>query len=233
MLDAFGHIAGMTAIVVNLVAIVAAVPMTPRQRLVAAGGAGAWIGLATAIAASGALAFSAGPPVPLIAVLFATPLVVAAALWLSSPAFRAALLAIPTELLIGLNAMRVIGVLFLALAAVGRMSGPFPYSAGLGDIITGLVAIPLARRVARGESTAIAGWNAFGALDLIVAVGLGLTTAQGSPVQILNVGVGAAAMLSLPYSLVPTVLVPFYLVTHAVVAAQLAARRNARTLAAA
>jgi hypothetical protein len=37
--------------------------------------------------------------------------------------------------------------------------------------------------------------------------------------------VGSAAMQYLPYCLVPTVLVPFYLITHAIVAAQLAATR--------
>ena len=122
----------------------------------------------------------------------------------------------------------MLGVLFLALAAVGRLSGPFPYFAGIGDIVTGLFAIPLALRVARGEAASIAAWNAFGALDLFVAVGLGLTSGQGGPLQLLHVGVGSEAMQSLPFSLVPTVLVPFYLITHAVVAAQLVARRRAR-----
>ena len=57
-------------------------------------------------------------------------------------------MAIPTSLLIGLNAMRVLGVLFLLLALDGRLAGPFPFSAGLGDIITGVFAIPLALTVA-------------------------------------------------------------------------------------
>ena len=85
-------------------------------------------------------------------------------------------LAIPTSLLIGLNALRVIGVLFLMLAAVDRLSGPFPYSAGLGDVITGILAIPLAR----GNLRRVVEWNAFGALDLFAAIGLGLTSAQGA-----------------------------------------------------
>jgi hypothetical protein len=231
MLNMLGHITGMAAILVNVIVIVSVVPMTLRQRLIAAGVAGAWIGLATALGAAGALAFSPEQPVPLVGVLFATPLLAAAALWLGSESFRAALMAIPTELLIGLNALRVVGLLFLALAAVGQLSGPFPYSAGFGDVITGLIAIPLALRVARGEPASIAAWNAFGALDLFAAAGLGLTAAQGSPLQILHVGVGSEAMQSLPFSLVPTVLAPFYLIVHAVVAAQLATRRKSRALA--
>jgi len=229
MLNLLGHITGMVAIVVDIVAIVSIVPMTLGQRLTAAGVAGAWVGLATAISATGALAYSPDQPVPIVGLLFATPLLGAATLWFNSQSFRAALLAIPTELLIGLNAMRLLCVLFLALAAVGRLSGPFPYSAGIGDIVTGLIAIPLALRVARGEPASIAAWNAFGALDLFAAVGFGLASGQG-PMQLLHVGVGSEAMQALPFSLIPTVLVPFYLITHAVVAAQLMTRRKTRAL---
>jgi hypothetical protein len=143
------------------------------------------------------------------------------------PRARGAVLAIPTSLLIGLNAMRVLGVLFLLLVAVGRLSGPFPLSAGLGDIITGALAIPLAVRAARSAELpvrAIRLWNAFGALDLVAAIGLGVTSAVGSPIQLIHWGVGSQAMQYLPFCLVPTVLVPFYLVTHAIVAVQLAVR---------
>jgi hypothetical protein len=172
--------------------------MSLGQRLLAAGVAGAWIGMATALGADGALVYSPDQPVPVVGLLFAAPLLAAAALWLGSQRFRAGLMAIPTELLIGLNALRLLGVLFLALAAVGRLSGPFPYSAGLGDIITGLIAIPLALRLARGEPAPIAAWNAFGALDLFAAVGFGLASGQG-PLQRLHVGVGSQAMQALPF----------------------------------
>jgi hypothetical protein len=56
---------------------------------------------------------------------------------------RAALLGLPTRLMIGLNIARVLAVLFLLLAAQGRLAGPFPFLAGWGDIITGVFAIPL------------------------------------------------------------------------------------------
>ena len=233
MLNMLGHITGVTAIVVDVVAIISIVPLTLRQRLFAAGVAGAWVGLATAVAATGALVYSPDQPIPVVGALFATPLLAAAALSLGSKSFRTALMAIPTELLIGLNALRLLGLLLLMLAVVGRLSGPFPYFAGIGDIITGLLAIPLALRVARGEAASIGAWNAFGALDLFVAVGLGLTSGQGGPLQLFHVGVGSEAMQSLPFSLIPTVLVPFYLITHALVAAQLVARRRTRALAAA
>jgi hypothetical protein len=43
--------------------------------------------------------------------------------------------------MVGLNAGRVFAVLFLLLAAEGRLAGPFPYWA---DIITGVFAMPMA-----------------------------------------------------------------------------------------
>lgn len=233
MLDLIGHIVGMASIFIDVIAVVAVIQLSLRQRLIAGGIAGAWVGLATALAASGALVFSPGHPVPLVGVLFATPLLTALALWLASPSFRATLKSIPTPLLIGLNTLRLLGALFLALAAVGRLSGPFPYSAGLGDMITGALAIPLALRVARGEPAPVALWNAFGVLDLVLAVAFGMTSAQGSPFQFFHFGAGSAAMQLLPFSLVPTVLVPFYLITHGIIAVQLLERRKVHAFAAA
>ncbi len=232
MLNLVGAIVGLMAVAVNLIAITTILPLSLVQRLTLGGILGAWTGLASGLGAAGLLEFAPDRPVPLVGVLFVTPLLVVGALATAYPGVRRALLGIPTHLLIGLNSLRIFGALFLMLAAVGRLSGPFPFSAGLGDVITGAFAIPLALAVARGGTlprAAIARWNLFGALDLVVAVGLGLTSANGSPLQIFHMGVGSEAMQQLPFCLVPTVLVPFYLITHAVVAAQLiASSRNTR-----
>jgi hypothetical protein len=230
MLDLIGAIVGMMAVTVNLVALTSALPGSLARRLSVAAIAGGWVGLASGLGAAGKLAFSADQPVPLVGVLFATPLLIVAALVFKSATLRATLLAIPMPLLIGVNALRVLGVLFLLLAAAGRLSGPFPFSAGLGDIITGAVAIPLALSVARSDRPALRAivlWNIFGTLDLLAAVALGITSAAGSPLQLIHAGVGSEAMQYLPYCLVPTVLVPLYLITHAIIAAQLHARRSA------
>jgi hypothetical protein len=239
MLDLVGAIVGMMAIGINLVAVTSVLPGPLAQRLSLAAIAGAWVGLATGLGAAGRLVFSPDNPVPLVGVLFAVPLLAVAALALMYPRVRSTLMAIPMPLLIGVNALRMLGVLFLLLAAAGRLSGPFPFSAGWGDIITGAFAIPLALSLARSQKPpvgAIVLWNIFGTLDLFAAVGLGITSAAGSPLQLIHAGVGSEAMQHLPFCLVPTVLVPFYLITHAIVAAQLRALRaapsaRARTLA--
>ena len=124
-------------------------------------------------------------------------------------------------------------MIFLLLAAAGRLAGPFPYFAGLGDMLTGAIAIPLALGIARTgyvPVTAVRAWNLLGIVDLILAVTLGITSAPGSPLQLIHAGVGSTAVQYMPYSLIPTVLVPFFLITHGTVAAQLSAHRAAAVL---
>jgi hypothetical protein len=125
--------------------------------------------------------------------------------------------------MVALNIVRVFAVLFLMLAAAGRLSGPFPHSAAWGDIITGVVAIPVLWLLKDGvvrHSTAIAAWNLFGAADLVLAIAFGITSSEGSPLQIFP-DPGSEAMQHAPWSFVPTVLVPIWLILHAIIAVQL------------
>ena len=69
-------------------------------------------------------------------------------------------------------------------------------------------------------------WNTFGMLDLIVAVALGFISRDGSPLQLIHGGAGTAAMLTLPWALVPAVLVPFFLIAHSIIFVRLRARRS-------
>jgi len=239
-LDLANSMITMAAIAINLVAVTQALSRSLLRQLAIAAVAGGWVGVAIMLSATGRLAYSPSSPAPLVGILLALPLLAIGVLVWMSEKVRASLLGIPLELLIGLNAMRLIGVLFLLDFLAGSLNGPFPFFAGLGDMITGLLAIPIALGIARSRqpsARAIAGWNAFGILDLVVAVGLGITSAAGTPLQLIHAGVGSQAMQHLPLSLVPTVLVPFYLLTHAMIAARLrgysrAARRKASPSAA-
>lgn len=226
-LDLANSILTLAVIAVDLVALTQALSGSLTRRLTIAAVGGGWVGLSMILGASGRLAYAPNFPVPLAGILLATPLVACGVLAMTSEKVRATCLKIPLELLVGLNAMRIIGVLFLLDFVAGTLNGPFPFFAGLGDIITGALAIPLALTITRSKQPSvrtIAGWNALGALDLIVAVGLGITSAAGSPLQLIHAGVGSQAIQYLPLCLVPTVLVPFYLLTHATVAAQLRVR---------
>ena len=228
MLDLAGAVFTPAAFAVILISVASTLTLRLGQRIGLAAIAGGWAGVAVATTAAGALDNAARGAIAVL-VLFSTPLAATAILAALSATARRALLALPMSLLVGLNVIRVAGVLFLLLAATGRLAGPFPYSAGWGDIVTGVLAVPVAWLAARqpGKRRLIRAWNAFGALDLVVAVALGITSRNGSPLQIIHAGVGTAALTQLPWSMVPTFFVPFFLIGHAVIFAKLRAEETA------
>ena len=73
MLDLIGNIAGMIAILINVVAIMTAITLTLRQRLIAVAIIGTWVGIATSVAAAGLLVVTTQNPVPVIGILFGFP----------------------------------------------------------------------------------------------------------------------------------------------------------------
>jgi hypothetical protein len=225
MLDLIGTAVLTAAIAVNLNATITMMPLSSVQKLTTVAIAGLWIGLAIALATTGIYAATA-TPVPVVGVMVGLPLVAVGAAALLFAKVRAALLALPVALLVGLNTLRILpGGFMVLLALQERLSGPFPQSAGWGDIIVGLTAVPLAAATARnlwGNRRAVLAWNILGTLDLVAAVSLGVASAPGSPIQILGEAIGSAAMWSLPWSNIPTLLVPFYLITHGIIFAKMA-----------
>jgi hypothetical protein len=223
MLDFIGTMATSALMVLVVAALTVALKMSNPGKLTFAMIGGLWIGFAAASAQAGWIEI--GKPFPLIGLYVVAPLA-AGAIAATMPAGRAALLALPTRLLIGLNIGRVLAVLFLLLASKGRLSGPFPLLAGWGDIITGVLAIPiLLGGLEIKRPTAVMAWNLFGAVDLVDAIVFGVISQEG-PLQIFEAP-GSGAMQQLPWSFIPTVLVPYFLVAHGVIAAQLQSRRAA------
>ncbi|MGH7266661.1 MAG: hypothetical protein ACREMB_17700, partial [Candidatus Rokuibacteriota bacterium] len=95
---------------------------------------------------------------------------------------------------------------------------------GWGDILVATLAIPLAAMAAgggRAHPVRLAVWNALGALDLVVAVSLGLLSAPGTPLRVFTEGPGTLAMTALPWIMVPAMLVPLYLLIHLTIAVKL------------
>lgn len=206
MVEFFGAVATLGLIVFIAATLVASADLSPPARVAAAGILGLWVGFAGAAAGAGWMRIT-DPPV--VGFFVVAPLIVAALF------ARHALASLPLRLMIGLNVGRVFAIGFLLLAGQGQLSGPFPYSAAWGDIITGVVAIPmlaLARRPGR-HALALNAWNLFGLADLVTAIVLGVTSADGSLLQIFPPP-GSDAMQRLPWSFVPTVLVPLWLMMH-------------------
>jgi hypothetical protein len=219
MLDFIGMVITAALMVLIVNALITFMDVPRLVKIVLAAVIGVWIGLAAAVAGAGWLPISR--PIPVVGLFVLVPLLVAAlaTVW---PAARAAMMSIPIPVMVALNIVRVFAVLFLMLAAEGRLTGPFPYSAAWGDIITGVVAVPVLWLLKDGgarHTTAVAAWNLFGAADLVLAIGFGITSAEGSPLQLFP-GPGSEAMQHAPWSFVPTVLVPIWLILHAIIAVQ-------------
>jgi hypothetical protein len=220
MLDFIGMVitAALMVLVVN--ALTTFMDVSRAAKITLAAVIGVWIGLAAAAAGAGWLTISR--PVPVVGLFVAVPLL-AAVLVTAWPAARKAMLSIPMPVMVALNIVRVFAVLFLMLEAEGRLTGPFPYSAAWGDIITAVAAVPVLWLLKDGGARytlAIASWNVFGAADLVLAIAFGITSAEGSPLQLFP-GPGSEAMQHAPWSFVPTVLVPIWLILHAIMAVRL------------
>lgn len=131
---------------------------------------------------------------------------------------RAVARAVPQSWLVGIQCYRVVGVIFLVLMA-GRVLPPhFAYPAGVGDLVVGLPALPVAYFYARhpGRAT-VAAWavNLLGFLDFVVALGIGTNLLQGPAEAIFGGSSGTTSVLPFfPLGLIPTVLIPLGFVVH-------------------
>jgi hypothetical protein len=140
----------------------------------------------------------------------------------------AALDAAPAAWLIGLQVYRVIGGSFVVLWLYGAMPGVFAVPAGFGDVLVGLLAIPVALYTASGRAggTALAvAWNFLGIADLVNALALGFLTSPG-PFQLLALNHPNLLATAYPTVMTPAFVVPLSLILHGISLWQL--RRRSR-----
>jgi hypothetical protein len=225
MFDLIGAIE-LTAGAAILIGGLAAIQPEPAARLRVASFLGGWFALVVAAAALHLFDPYVGLGTPAMGIAVLVPVIVLAYAGLRSPAVHAAMLAVPLALLIGLHVMRVLGIDFVLLYAKNRLPTPFAPAAGWGDIFIGVTALPvawLAARQAPGWRAVTLGWNALGLLDLVDAIGLGVASAEGSPVRIFFGEPSSAIMAGLPWVLIPAFLVPLMIAIHLAVSYRLAA----------
>lgn len=129
-----------------------------------------------------------------------------------------------------LNVWRLLGIVFLLLMVSGQMPALWALPAGIGDMLVGATAFWVARHLdtPRGRRRAII-FNLFGMTDLIVAVGLGVTTNPG-PAQLFHTIPTSVLITRFPLALVPTFLVPLAFMIHLVCMWQLLGLRWAPSL---
>ena len=156
------------------------------------------------------------------------PPLIALPFLLRSARIGAALDALSPHLLVGFQVYRVLGGVFLLRWFAGELPGVFALPAGIGDVLVGALAIPIALYLqsgARGGRAAAYAWNILGIVDLLVAVSIGTMTQPGRlnliPVEITN-SVGT----TYPLVMIPAFAVPLSLILHGLSLRQLV--RSAR-----
>jgi len=175
-----------------------------------------WFALVFVLGTLGAFLRPPGvPPFPIL-IGAAGPLIVFAALYSGSAAFRESLRTADLRLLTAIQAWRFAGIGFLALCVHGILPGLFAWPAGLGDMAIGLTApwimLALIRRPSFVSSRWFIAWNLFGMLDLIVALTTGALNSGFIPA--LAQKVTTSPMAQMPLVLIPAFFVPLLLMLH-------------------
>jgi hypothetical protein len=188
------------------------------QRLRTAAVFVAWLAIVLMLGATGVL--HASPTAPLdvrgsalarFGISVGLPLAAMVVGVLSVRSLKERVLNMPIATLVGVNTIRVFGVLFLILYAAERLPAPFAPVAGWGDILVGALAIPLALATRHAENRGLLlTWSALGLADLVTAVGLGVATQAG----VIPGSVSTGTMTLLPWLLIPGFLVPLFAATH-------------------
>jgi hypothetical protein len=184
-----------------------------------------WLAVIWSAAINGVLK-PGNAPLPLLPLAIFLPVIIGTPLLLRSERIGQVLDAMPTAWLIALQLYRVFGGVFLVGWAHGAIPGVFALPAGVGDVTTGLLAVPVALSLAAGtlaaRKTAIA-WNVFGLLDFTVAVAIGLMIAPG-PLQLIVPSIPNTAGGLYPNVMIPAFAVPSSILLHALSLRQLSRR---------
>lgn len=165
--------------------------------------------------------YSMSVPIPL-GLAFLTPILVFLFWFRFSPQFREYALSRNPALLAMLHVERVGGVTFLILLSKNLLPATFALPAGIGDIAIGLAAPLIAWQFLKAKqySRTFVIWNALGIADLVIAVTTGVLSSNANFGILAHGAVTTSLMGQLPMSLVPTFLVPLFVILHLISLAQ-------------
>jgi hypothetical protein len=174
----------------------------------------AWLAIVWWLAVDGA--FRPRPGAPALPIAIFLPVLVGLPLLLRSTRIGALLDAIPASWLVGLQVYRVFGGIFLVAWSRGAMSGTFALPAGLGDVLVGLLALPVAYLLYAGAPAArwvAIAWNVLGLVDFAIAIGIGILSAPG-PLQFIIPDRPNAQLGTFPTVMIPAFAVPSSILLH-------------------
>jgi len=188
-----------------------------------------WFAVAWSAAIHGA--FRTGTSLPLLPVAIWLPLIIGVPLLLLLKRIGEVLDAMPATWLVALQLYRVFGSWALVAGLRGVLTGLLGWPAGIGDLLTGLFALPVAIAVATGTAQgrrAAIMWNMFGLADFVVAITMGAITSPG-PFQLIVPDVPSiGATGAYPDVLTPAFVVPCGALLHALSLRQLYRRAKPR-----
>jgi hypothetical protein len=173
-----------------------------------------WLAVVWSLALNGVLQ-PVAEGLPKLPIAIFAPVIIGLFVLLRSKSIAALLDATPAAWLIALQVYRIFGGIFIVYWVNGTAAGAFAWPAGVGDMLTGIMALPVAWRLASGAEngrTAAIAWNVFGLLDFAVAVTMG-TLSNPGPLQIF--GLDMPASLTYPIVLVPAFAVTSSILLHA------------------
>jgi hypothetical protein len=176
----------------------------------------AWFAYALIGGALGLFANQANRLGAAVGVAAFVPIAVFAVWFAASNSFRKFLLALSPRTLTLLQSGRFIGITFVILQARTVLPAIFALPAGYGDMFIGATAWFAAWKLCNpNRRGSFIFWQLLGIADLVTAVGLGTTAGLINPH-----GIPMAQMTVLPLSLIPSFLVPLYLIFHVICIAQ-------------
>ncbi len=178
----------------------------------------AWYGLIMTLARHDVFRASPTAKSPALPLAVFAPVLLTLWLMLRSESMAKIVDATPLSWLVAIQIYRVLGVIFLVLWGMGQLPWQFALPAGGGDVLVGLVAIPVAITAGMGFKAgrrAAYRWNVLGILDLVVALGTGVLTSP-SPFQLLAFNHPNFLVSRYPLVMVPAFMVPLSLILHGI-----------------
>jgi len=183
-----------------------------------------WFAAVLGIALAGGFNAPAGERPLAILLAVTMPVVIYVIAYFRIDAFREWVLSLDMRQLMLLHSWRMVGMGFVLLYFYDRLPALFALPAGLGDAMAAMgavfIGIALYERAETVSRKWVYLWNTFGLIDFVVAVSLGVMTRTGEALHI-NGQVSSDIMGTFPLALIPGFAVPFYVVTHLIIYAQL------------
>ena len=175
----------------------------------------AWIAVVWVLAANGMFQRSIGQ-VPSLPIAIFVPIILGSFVLTRSRAVGSLLDATPASWLVGVQVYRILGGFILADWIRGTIPGAFGLPAGVGDVLTGLLALPAAVWVASGSPVGRRigiRWNVLGLVDFGIAVMMGTLTSPG-PAHLLARDHPNTQLATFPTVMIPALAVPFSTLLH-------------------